>query len=72
MKSHKDLEIWKRSVDLATAIYEVTKSFPKEEVYGIINQMRRCAISIPSNIAEGAPVKNSSIFYILSSAVFQN
>ncbi|MDN5328495.1 MAG: hypothetical protein PWP35_282 [Bacteroidales bacterium] len=41
MKSYKDLEIWKRSVDLVTAIYEVTKSFPKEEVYGIINQMRR-------------------------------
>jgi len=66
MKSHKDLEIWKRSVDLVTAIYEVTKSFPKEEVYGIINQMRRCAISIPSNIAEGA-ARNSGKEFILTS-----
>jgi len=63
MESHKDLEIWKRSVDLVTAIYEVTKSFPKEEVYGIINQMRRCAISIPSNIAEGA-ARNSGKEFI--------
>lgn len=54
MKSHKDLEVWKRSVELVKTIYELTKSFPKEELYGITNQIRRSAVSIPSNIAEGA------------------
>ncbi|GAB4286508.1 MAG: four helix bundle protein [Marinilabiliales bacterium] len=54
MKSHKDLEVWKRSVGLVTTVYELTKSFPKEELYGLTNQRRRAAVSIPSNIAEGA------------------
>ena len=54
MKSHKDLDIWKRSIKFVTTIYGVTKSFPKEERYGITNQMRRAAISISSNISEGA------------------
>ena len=54
MKSHKDLEVWKRSIDLVKTIYTVTKSFPKEEIYGLTNQVRRAAVSIPSNIAEGA------------------
>lgn len=54
LKSHKDLEVWKRSVDLVTKLYELTKTFPKEELYGITNQIRRAAISIPSNISEGA------------------
>jgi four helix bundle protein len=54
MKSHRDLEVWKRSVDLVTTVYEVTKTFPKEERYGITNQIRRAAVSIPSNISEGA------------------
>ena len=53
-KTHKDLDVWKKSVDLVTDIYKVTKCFPKEEIYGITNQMRRAAVSIPSNIAEGA------------------
>lgn len=54
MKSHKDLELWKKSVELVKTIYEITKSFPKEELYGLTNQIRRSAVSIPSNIAEGA------------------
>ncbi len=58
MKSHKDLDVWRLAVDLATDVYEVTKSFPKEEQYGMVTQMRRSAISIASNIAEGA-TKNS-------------
>ena len=53
-KTHKDLDVWKKSVDLVTDVYKVTKCFPKEEIYGITNQMRRAAVSIPSNIAEGA------------------
>lgn len=62
MKSHKDLEIWKRSVDFVTFIYEMTKSFPKEEIYGLTNQLRRAAVSIPSNISEGAARKHSKEF----------
>lgn len=53
IKTYKDLLVWKRSVSLATKIYLVTEKFPKSEIYGIISQMRRCAVSIPSNIAEG-------------------
>lgn len=51
--SYKDLIVWKKSADLAVLIYEVTDSFPKNEQYGLTNQMRRAAVSIPSNIAEG-------------------
>lgn len=54
MKTHKDLDVWKKSVSLVTSIYEVTKDFPKDEIYGITNQIRRSAVSIPSNIAEGS------------------
>ena len=54
MRSHKDLDAWKKSMDLVDSIYKVTKSFPNEELYSLTNQMRRAAISIPSNIAEGA------------------
>ena len=50
---HKDLEAWKKSIDLVAEIYELTKNFPEDEKFGIVNQMRRAAISIPSNIAEG-------------------
>lgn len=51
--SYKNLIVWQKSMELATAIYEMTEGFPKEEVYGLTSQMRRSAISIPSNIAEG-------------------
>ena len=54
MKSHKDLEVWKTSMSLAKQVYEITQTYPKEETYGMTSQMRRCAVSIPSNIAEGA------------------
>ena len=51
--SYKDLIVWQRSVDLVVAVYELTSQFPKSELYGLTSQMRRCAVSIPSNIAEG-------------------
>ena len=51
--SYEDLSIWKKSMNLAEKIYELTKFMPKEEVYGLTAQMRRAAVSIPSNIAEG-------------------
>jgi len=53
IRSYKDLDVWKRSIDLVKKIYLVTKDFPKDEIYGLINQMRKCAVSISSNIAEG-------------------
>jgi four helix bundle protein len=62
MKSHKDLDVWKRSVELVTMIYIVTKNFQKEEIYGLTNQIRRAAVSIPSNIAEGAARSHSKEF----------
>jgi len=54
IKGHKDLEVWKKSMDFVVAIYKDTAGFPREEIYGLTNQMRRAAVSIPSNIAEGA------------------
>ncbi|WP_258870812.1 MULTISPECIES: four helix bundle protein [unclassified Wenzhouxiangella] len=51
---HYQLEVWKRSMRMVRAVYEVTASFPDEERYCLTAQMRRCAISVPSNIAEGA------------------
>ncbi len=53
-KTHKDLEVWKQSISFVTDIYKLTGNFPKEEIYGITSQIRRAAVSIPSNIAEGA------------------
>lgn len=53
-KYHKGLIVWQKSIDLVTEIYTVTKDFPNSEIYGLTNQMRRSAVSIPSNIAEGA------------------
>lgn len=54
MNRYKNLEIWKRSVAYASEIYKITASFPNEERFGLMSQMRRAAVSIPSNIAEGA------------------
>ena len=54
MHKYKDLKIWTKAIDLVVDIYKATNEFPKEEKYGLISQMRRSAVSIPSNIAEGA------------------
>jgi four helix bundle protein len=53
MVDFRDLKVWKRSHELALQIYRATESFPKTEVFGLTNQMRRAAVSIPSNLAEG-------------------
>jgi len=53
IQTYKDLIVWQRAMDLVGALYELTEKFPNSETYGLISQMRRCAISIPSNIAEG-------------------
>lgn len=51
---HKELDVWKMGVDFVADIYRVSGGFPKEELYGLTSQLRRAAVSIPSNIAEGA------------------
>ena len=62
MTSHKDLNVWQKAIDLVVLIYQITKSFPKEELYALTNQMRRCASSIPANIAEGSGRRNIGEF----------
>jgi four helix bundle protein len=62
MKNHKDLDVWKQSMLLAEQIYSLTKDFPTDEKYGLISQMKRAVISIPSNIAEGAARKGNKEF----------
>jgi four helix bundle protein len=54
MQDHKKLFIWQRAIELTSQIYKITKKFPKQETYGIVNQMQRSSTSIASNIAEGA------------------
>ena len=51
---YKDMEVWKQSMELCFKVYSMTDNFPKNEIFGLTSQMRRCAISIPSNIAEGS------------------
>ena len=53
MSSYKELTLWQKSYKLTLDIYSATKSFPKEELFGLVSQMRRSAVSIPSNLAEG-------------------
>jgi four helix bundle protein len=54
VKTLKDLDAWKKALDFAESIYTLTARFPKEEQFGLISQLRRSAVSVPSNIAEGA------------------
>jgi four helix bundle protein len=54
IKTHKDLDVWKKSMDLVERVYRRTESFPDSEKYGLTNQIRRCTVSVSSNIAEGA------------------
>jgi len=53
LKNYKELNVWQKSYTLCLHIYKVTKGFPKDEIYGLTSQIRRSAVSIPSNIAEG-------------------
>lgn len=62
MSNHKDLDAWKYSIDFVSEIYLLTKKFPKEEIYGLTSQVRRSAISIPSNIAEGSARQSDKEF----------
>ena len=60
MQNYKDLKVWEKAHHFTLKVYEVTKSFPKEELYSLTNQLRRSASSIPANIAEGSG-KNSQL-----------
>jgi four helix bundle protein len=62
MKSHNDLRVYKESMDLVIEIYKITNSFPDSEKFGLTSQIRRAAVSIPSNIAEGAARESKKEF----------
>jgi four helix bundle protein len=73
IKSHKDLEVYKTSMDFVVLIYRLTQEFPKEEEFGLSSQMRRASVSIVSNISEGAARNNTKqfiqfLYYSLGSA----
>jgi four helix bundle protein len=69
MHNYKELKVWSKAVELATSVYTLCSKFPIEERYGLKSQMQRCAVSIPSNIAEGAGRdSNKSFKYFLSIA----
>jgi len=53
IQSHRELLIWQRGIQMSVAIYEMTRNFPRDEMYGLTSQMRRAGVSVPSNIAEG-------------------
>jgi four helix bundle protein len=53
VESHRDLLVWQKSMDLVVAIYRETDAWPPQEKFGLVQQLRRCAVSVPSNIAEG-------------------
>lgn len=72
---YKDLEVWKQSMVLVTEVHQATGDFPKEELFGLVSQMRRAAVSIPSNIAEGCGRKNTKEYiqflYISKGSLFE-
>ena len=59
---YQQLIVWQKAMDLVEKVYEATKTFPREEVYGITNQLRRAAVSVPSNIAEGQGRRTTADF----------
>ncbi len=62
MHRYKDLKVWQKAMELAKEVYEITASFPKEEKYGLTSQINRSAVSVPSNIAEGAGRNSNNEF----------
>lgn len=61
-KPHKKLNAWQYGMDIAVSVYKITEKFPSEEKFGLISQMRRCGVSIPSNVAEGTARKSKKEF----------
>ena len=69
-KPHRNLVAWQKAMDLVVEIYKITQDFPGREIYGISSQLRRAALSVPSNIAEGAAGRTHSQFsHYLSNAI---
>jgi four helix bundle protein len=69
MRPHENLEVWKKSIEVALVIYKVTESFTQDEKFGLTSQLRRAAVSIPANIAEGATRTSKKEFcHFLSNA----
>ena len=62
VKNYRELIVWTKAMDLVEMIYQVTRQFPKEELYGLTSQIRRAAVSIPSNIAEGQARQSTAEF----------
>ena len=62
VKSYKELIVWQKAMDLVEEVYRLSKAFPKEEIYALINQVRRAVVSIPSNIAEGQARQSKAEF----------
>ncbi len=60
MQSYKDLIVWQKSITLVTELYQLTDKFPKTEIFGLTNQIRRAAVSVPANIAEGYARKHKA------------
>ncbi|RWC01568.1 four helix bundle protein [Mesorhizobium sp.] len=66
IESYRDLIVWQQAMDLAVSIYEVTRAWPKDEIYGMTGQVRRAATSVPANIAEGYGHKEPSFLSAIS------
>ncbi len=62
INSYRDLKVWQKAIIIVEDIYTATQSFPKEEIYGLTSQIRRCAISVPSNVAEGSSKRSTKEF----------
>jgi len=62
VQSFRDLQVWQKSMELTVVVYRITQSFPREEAFGLTSQLRRSAVSIPSNIAEGQGRLNTREF----------
>lgn len=62
VKTHKDLDVWRLSMEFVVSVYEITRYFPQSEQYGLTSQLRRASVSVPSNIAEGAARKTKKEF----------
>ena len=75
MKEYTQLNVWQKARQLTSIVYELTKGVPKEELFALSNQMRRCAISVPSNLAEGCcrnhPRKSLQFFFIARGSLYE-
>jgi four helix bundle protein len=69
MKDFKKLQVWQKGIQLVKKVYQVTSEFPQSELYGLTNQIRRSAVSIPSNIAEGSAKGNKEFIHFLNIAL---